>query len=277
MGGSISVQTVVQRITNEVNNTLINNAGASATANCIVTIGTIGFVSSNNCAIKIANNCSASATAAIGAVSDAVIKLFNNMTDEQQNAGAQLFTASLNIQTSQKDLVNDFNTYIENNCKTDALLNNVIKIENISYGSCSASTPMDLTFINTGQASANCVINVVNKILVEATNQQSASLSNTNSNMLIILGLIVLAGLAASIIIVYMLKGIFIMSPKDKIKLELAKKTNPDIFTRYTHNFYDMSVKQNKNDIKPKSDVFSKFNLSNQSPLYKSAKTISKK
>ena len=100
-------------------------------------------------------------------------------------------------------------------------------------------------------------------MLVEATNQQSSNLTSTNSNALIILALIIMAALAAGVVAIYMLKGIFIMSPRDKIKLELAKKPVPDIFTRYTYNFFDNDIRQDKK-AKKEPDIFSNFNISNQ-------------
>jgi hypothetical protein len=248
MGASLSVQTLIQTTVNTTVNSLNNIASASATANCIVAIGSISFESANNCSISVLNNCSASATASINAVTTAVSQVYNGLTAEQQDKGAQLFTLSTSIQTTVQTLVNTFETYVNNTCKTDALLNNVITIQNINYGSCVATTPVEIKFVNTGQASANCALNVVNNVLVRAVNDVSASQISTNSNDLIVFGLIALAGLFAAIVIVYILKGLFFMSPNDKIRYELAKKEKPDIFTKYMFNFDDLPSNSNYND-----------------------------
>lgn len=242
MGGKLSVQTTIQTTVNTTVNSLNNLAAASATANCIISIGSISFTEAENCTLSIINNCSASATAAIDAVTTAATQVYNGLTSEQKETGAQLFTASTNIQTTAQTMVNTFESYVNNTCKTDALINNVITIQNINYGVCKSSIPTEIKFINTGQASANCAINVVNNMLVKAVNNAAAAEISTNSNDMIIFGLISLAAIVAIVILINSLKTLLFMSAKDKIKLELAKKEHPDIFTRYTHNFFDKST-----------------------------------
>jgi hypothetical protein len=243
MGASLSVQTLIQNTTNTINNSLTNIAAASSTANCIVNIGSISFTNSENCALKVANNCSASATASIEAVNQSVSAVFNGLTAEQKETGAQLFTLSTNIQTTSQNVVNNFQTLVSNKCTSSSLINNEITIQNITYGNCVATSPIEITFVNSGQASANCAIDIVNTVLVSAVNQSTAVQLSTNSNIYILIALIAFAGIVGAIIIIDILKNIFIMSPQDKIKLELAKKSNPDIFTRYNNNFMDKNIR----------------------------------
>ena len=152
-------------------------------------------------------------------------------------------------------------TKINNTCRSDSLLNNQISIQNFSYENCIATSPLTINFINSGQASANCALDIITKLLVDASNQVASSQTTTNANTLIVFGLICLAGIAACVVVVYLLKDVFIMSPSDKIKLELAKKERPDILTRYKSNFYTDSL--NTKDISKyqdllKSSIFNK-------------------
>jgi len=92
MGASASIQTIVNDIVNEMKIELKNTAKADASAKCSIQFGHVKFSKSKGCTLRLQNFCSAEAKASIDSVVDASFKIYNNLTNEQKEEGAKLFT-----------------------------------------------------------------------------------------------------------------------------------------------------------------------------------------
>lgn len=230
MGASVSVQTVVTNITNEMKAELKNTAHASAEAKCTIEFGRVQFKKTKGCTITMQNFCSAEAQASIDSVVDASFKVFNNLTNEQKEEGAKLFTVKTNIQTTVNNIHNDFKTYIENNCDAMTRIENGIQVQDFVVEECSAPDGQILAFefINSGQSKANCGIKTVLDMLADTSTNVANSQRSMNFDTIlwICLGLgipLIIAGL------LYWYKDSFIVKPREKIEIELAKNNSPYI------------------------------------------------
>lgn len=224
MGSSVSVQTVVNDITNEMRTELEMSASASATANCIMKIESVNIGVAQNCNIKFGNFCSAKAEASIDASIDATMKVVNNLAVEQKAAAAKYFTMSVGVQTNVTDMDNDMRTYLTQTCKSEAYLNNMIDIGSFNIGQCLSDTTISIEVLNVGQASANCVIETVLNVAMEATNNITQGQEHgTNWGDII---WIVVAGLAivAVAFILYLVFKHVLISSQEKADIELAKQ-----------------------------------------------------
>lgn len=224
MGSSYSVETVVTNINNEIRTEVINNAGASAGADCAIKIGTVNIGDVRNCNITFSNLCSAQAEASVESTIDAVMSVVNDLDVNQQAAAAKYFTMSVGIQTNVTNISNSIRTYLENNCKAEGYINNQIFMDAFNVGKCYADTPIDITVTNVGQASANCVIQQVLNVAMEATNDVTEGQA-TGNNWSDILWIVV-AGFAVccAAFIVYLVFKNVLIKPGEKEDIELAKQ-----------------------------------------------------
>ena len=173
MGSTISVQTTLRDINNSIITSIDSSSTAVADANCIIKINSITIGETNNCNITFANKCSSSSSASIKSVVDSISKVLNKLTDKQREHAAAYFTTSIGVQTTKETLDNSIKTYLTNTCNSKAYIDNEIIIKDFYYQKCSASKSTDLTFINTGQATANCAIDIVIKTGLNAINKLS--------------------------------------------------------------------------------------------------------
>jgi hypothetical protein len=251
MGGSVSVQTLTQSINNTVNNSLNQIASATGDINCNILIGSYTIGNAVNCSVEFTNNCSASASASISAVNSAVSSFYNSLSGQQQTLATQYFTLSTNVQTTNQSFNNDFNTYVTTKCTASSYVNNVIAVQNFSIGNCTSTAGnLIIKMTNTGQASANCILDVVNQIIATAANDASTKQSTGITYEFLIYGFLGIVAIIGLVVMTYIIKSIFIMSPLEKRKLALAKNPRPDILTRYATNFVDKydNYKPNKTD-----------------------------
>ncbi|AAG02923.1 putative myristylated membrane protein [Betaentomopoxvirus amoorei] len=224
MGASASINTIVSDITNRVENSLIQTANASAQAICRVTIGSISFRSTQGCTIEVRNLCSAQAVAQVDAVVNATIDFYNNLTFEQKQEAPTWFTVAYGINTTVTTIENDFRNLVEQRCKSQAVLDSSITVDNILVNDCRApgNEIVRFTFVNSGTAAGQCAISALLDLQVAGSNQVSASQSQgLNIGNIILYVAIAIIVIAIS----YVLIKFFGNKPtiKQQISLELAK------------------------------------------------------
>lgn len=195
---SVSTSIAMNTTINKIERNLIASAGASSLTNCTISIGNITFERSNGCYVTVQNLCSSNSSAALEAVISAVTDTLNTLTIDQQNTlkpSLVKFGVSTNI--SVNTLSQDFRTNVTNICTSSAIVNNVINIQNLSFTECSSNGPaIEFKFINSGQASANCAMNILLNTNMDLTNTLSAKTSSfidlnlTFSTMFIMIGII---------------------------------------------------------------------------------------
>ncbi|QDJ95075.1 myristylated IMV envelope protein [Hypsugopox virus] len=236
MGAAASIQTTVNTLNEKISNKLEQSAEASASANCDIEIGNIIFRQNRGCNVTVKNLCSSKADAQLDAVIKAAAETFDTLTPEQKAYVPSLFTAALNIQTSVNTVVKDFETYVKQKCKSDAIIKNKLKIQNILIDECAApaGTTTNFEFINSGTSQGICAI----KSLMDVTTKASTNISPTQSagfgyQYYIIAAIVAIIGL----MLLYYIKRMFFMSTQDKIKVILASK--PDVhWTSYIDTFF---------------------------------------
>ncbi|AAC97691.1 ORF MSV183 putative myristylated membrane protein, Molluscum contagiosum virus MC069R (vaccinia L1R) homolog, similar to GB:U60315 [Melanoplus sanguinipes entomopoxvirus] len=225
MGASASVNTIVSNINNRVENSLTQEASASATANCNVEIGSITFKSTKGCVVEVSNLCSAQAEASVDAVVNATIDFYNDLSFEQKQEAPAWFTAAFGVNTTTTNITNDFKNIVEQRCKADAVLNSSITVNNITVADCVAPESegvIKFTFTNSGTAAGQCAISALLDLQVAGSNTVSAK-QTTGTDWTVIFAYVALvAGIAIIAGIFYYIYKLR-LSPKDKVNIELAK------------------------------------------------------
>jgi len=226
MGVSASVNTTMTDISKSITQSLVQSVNASATAYCNVEIGSISFTKNTGCSITVSNMCSASSSGQISAVLDAVYETFNQLTVADQQSCAQMFSATFGVNSTVSTVKTNFSNYVTQQCGANSSLNQNIKIQNITLGECTPppNSPLALTFINTGKADANCVIGIIQKLAISASNTLAVSNSQTSSNGIIIIGIVCIVGILAALAYLKAIKHIMFTSTRDKIRLKMASK-----------------------------------------------------
>lgn len=145
-----------QLLATEVSNI---NGGNSSTANCKITIGKITGDLTSNCTVIISNSCGASDSSLtlLDVAYQKIIRM-NNLE-------------SLDLMLVYSELRED--------CVAESLLNQNITIHDINLGVCKPRFPILFNFINSGNATSNCVMNrLINKSLESITTTSSTSESS---------------------------------------------------------------------------------------------------
>ncbi|ASK51265.1 Myristylated IMV envelope protein [Eptesipox virus] len=236
MGAAASIQTTVNTLSEKISNKLEQTAEATASTNCDIEIGNIIFRQNKGCNVTVKNLCSSKADAQLDAVVKAAAETFETLTPEQKAYVPSLFTAALNIQTSVNTVVKDFETYVKQKCKSDSVIKNKLKVQNILIDECASppGTTTNFEFINSGTSQGICAI----KTLMDVTTKASTNISPKQSTgfgyqYYIIAAVVVILAL----LFVYYTKRMFFMSTQDKIKVILASK--PDVhWTSYIDTFF---------------------------------------
>lgn len=128
---------------------------ANASARCNINIGTISGILNSNCNIVIRNICTAQANTV--SLLDAAVGIINSIQNNQDTAVADLYNSSRQTCLSQASI----------------LLN--LTVQDISLGECRSSIPIQMSFINSGDAVANCIVgqlasSVINDTIQPETN-----------------------------------------------------------------------------------------------------------
>lgn len=239
MGAAASVQTTVNTLNQRISKKLEQTAEASATANCLVDIGSIIFRKNYGCNVLVRNMCSAKAEAQLQAIVQAVEETYNELSDDQKAYAPSLLAAALNIQTNVTTIVKDFENYVNQKCHAASVVNNTIKIQNVEVDECSAPAGMLMTFefLNTGTSVGNCAMKAVLDVLTKSSDRVSGrQTAGTKVNWYILAAIIG----AVLVFFLFFLRKMFFTSTQDKIKLILASK--PEVhWTTYLDTFFSNS------------------------------------
>lgn len=227
MGNSASIATTVNTTVNNIRTELVNTAQASASIKCKITIGTVTLTNVSGCVTSFENLCSANANASISAIQNAVYNTYNNMTSEQQNAGAGFLQNTLNTSTTVNTAVTNIQNYMTNTCQSAANVENSIEVMNFSLSNCSAigGIPLEFKFVNSGNAEANCQINALMNLLAKATTDQASKQTTTNylSELFMWAGYAVM--FVGGFIVFRQIVGLLKSDPYGNTRKDLSKKT----------------------------------------------------
>ena len=226
MGTSLGLNTTVNNIQTNINSSLIQKANASAQANCTVNMGNITFgkIGGAGCTVEVTNLCSANATAAVDAVLDAVFKSFNELTTENKQAAATAFSNTAGINTTVNNIQNNFNVYVEQNCGATSDINLIINTQNISIGDCAPTTPVVLKFTNSGNAKANCIIGLVQKVIVSSANEIATKNTQSSAYGYFVMAILGLGGMFCFVVYIWIIKRVIAPTNEEKIRLALAQR-----------------------------------------------------
>lgn len=226
MGLAASINNNINVFSTSITQSLQQRVNASSTANCNVSIGNISFTENRGCAVTVSNMCSATSVGVLDAVLEGIFQAYDQLSVENKQDSAQIFSATFNLNTNVTTIKRDFSTYVEQTCGATSNLNQNITIQNIDLGKCEApgNVPVVFSFVNSGKADANCAIGIVQKLLVEATNK--VAVQNTQSSTIgwFIIGILGIVGILAFLVYTYVVKRILITSTSDKMRLMMAKR-----------------------------------------------------
>jgi hypothetical protein len=115
------------------------NGGNSATVSCKITIGNITGDLNNNCTVVISNSCGASDSSLV--LLDIAYQKILQMEHQED-----------------VDLMLSYSK-IRSDCIAKTILNQDITIHDINLGVCKPKFPVLFNFINSGNATSNCIMN----------------------------------------------------------------------------------------------------------------------
>jgi hypothetical protein len=249
MGASASINTIVTNINNRVQNTLIQQAGASANASCTVTINSITLENSTGCTISVKNLCAADAFAQVDAVINATIDFYNDLSNEQKQEAPTWFTAAFGINTTVNNITNDFKQLIEEKCLAKSVVDSDFTTQNIIVSNCTSAPGqgiITLEFINSGKATGQCAVSALVDLQVAGSNIVANSQSQGFDWSSVIWPVSIVAIIIVSIFALPYIVNMFkknIPTEKD-IDFMFAKNNNPLIAFKYLND----SVRKNKNE-----------------------------
>lgn len=228
MGSAVSIQTAVNNIRNEIQNTITQEGKGEAIAKCNIEIGSIKVLRSKGCTMTLVNNCKAQSKITMTSIIDAAVKVYNNLTNEQKQSAPIWFTNTFGVSTTNTNIVNDFKFEVKNLCESYASTISNMKIDSIVISDCEAPKGqiMKFPFINSGEATAICAMEAITKMEVAANNE----ISNIQEQGVFWEKLIFPICFAIiAIVIGYLLVNFFksrVLSFNDQLKLERTKKNN---------------------------------------------------
>lgn len=220
MGTSFSVQTAVTNIVNKTVLEINQSSDASATSNCAINVKSFNFTNSTNCVAKVSNHCVANAQVNMDSIITAASKVYNDLSVDQKQGVPGLLQSTFGISTNINNVVNDFSTFIKQKCSSEAISNNNLTFDNITIDGCKAlESPITFEFLNTGTASAMCVMKALTDVAVDASNKvEVAQKSGIDINELIWPVVIIIAIISILYIIINVVTK-KIRNVDDEIKL----------------------------------------------------------
>lgn len=225
MGVSSSFQSSYERAITSVQNTVNNVATATSSIECNQNFKDIDIKKARFCSTSFINNCSSNAKVVQTTASEMGINIYNNLTSEQKAQSPMLLTASLSLQSQIMDtetwIKNDLDSFCSANASS--LLNIVNEKLEVDC-ECSEIAPCTVIFMNSGTSTADCVVQILNKVAVEVSNTQaSKQTTGFNWDLLIIIGGVV-GGLSAGIYIINSILNKTNRSTEDTIKINRSLK-----------------------------------------------------
>ena len=157
----VNHSTTNQTFTNTVSNELSNSSEASATSQCVASVGDINVTA--GCHVDVKNKCMSQASATIDSSVSAFMKTLNKM-NEKQKADA---LGGFNISKTDTNVSQTLTNKLNNDCKANSTTLNEIIAHNIT---CSGGGS-EVTLINTGSAEGNCAIKAIQRVLSDVDNK----------------------------------------------------------------------------------------------------------
>lgn len=228
MGASASLQTNVSSLTNSLRNEINQKATAYGTTKCAINVEKVSIENSKGCTISFRNQCFAEADVTMQLVSEVLASFYNNLTVNQKQEAASLFTASVGVNTSVTTVVNDFQNYLTQTCNTQAQLDNNITVKDVVIKNCTAPEGQvtALEFINTGTSKAICAMTLFNNLVAQASTAAATSQSTGLDWSKLLWPIAIVISIIASIYLIGNIIVKKIPSTEDRITLENAKKDN---------------------------------------------------
>ena len=151
----------ISNVTNKIEQSLVQNAGARANANCRVGIGAINFRNNRGCQLINENRCGASASASLDAIAKAAAQAYNEASIQQRTE----LLPGFNINSTVQETENEIRRRLNAKCESDAEVANEISLGNIDIDNCENSV---IRNTNAGTAESNCGIRTIMNDIVEA-------------------------------------------------------------------------------------------------------------
>lgn len=166
----------VQKINQEISQSLKQNSTASATTECAIKTGKIILKNAENCKVINKNFCDATAGAAIDTTVEVAAKAFQDATKEQKAA----ILPGFNVSSTEQDIRTAIRTELEQKCDAKSDIRNDIISDDIVFDGCKDTT---IENINTGDAAATCGIRAIMKATTEAQNVEKEKQETTGLNL----------------------------------------------------------------------------------------------
>ena len=220
MGAAVSVNTVVNNVSQKIEQKFINKGDSKSEANCTQKISNIKVNRLQNCNITFSNECYATAQTTLISTADLSVELWQNLSAEQKAAAAVPLAATLGVQTETNNVDIVLKQNVENYCNSRGYVNNTIALDTVYINECigEPGNPVDIKFQNLGNASSNCIMNLITEAAAKSTTTESGKQSGFNWTD-ILWPVVCIVIVFAILRIVFMFKT----STKDKISIERSK------------------------------------------------------
>lgn len=220
MGTSFSVQTAVNDIVNQTISSIDQSSEAVANAECGIKVETFSFTNSTNCNARFKNYCTANADVNMDSIIKAAEKVYNDLSVDQKQGVPGLLQSTFGISTTVNNVQNKFETYIKQTCSAEAISSNNLEFKNIVIDNCvSTGQPITFEFLNTGTASALCVMKALTELTVEAANQVSVEQKSGIDINALLWPIVIIVSILAGLYVVFTVVSKKIRNTDDEIKL----------------------------------------------------------
>jgi len=228
MGASFSIQTAVNNIVNNTINSIDQKATGSALAECSIKVNSFSFTNSTNCVAKVSNYCKADASVNMDSIIKAATQVYNDLSVDQKQGVPALLQSTFGISTTVNNVQNKFETYIKQECSSEAIAKNNLTFDTIVIDGCvSTGAPITFEFLNTGTASAMCVMKALTELTVQASNEVVVEQKSGIDINALMWPVVIIVAIIAGLYVVFSIVTKKIRSTDDEIKL-----------LKFTHNTY---------------------------------------
>lgn len=172
MGTGFSIQTTVNAINNSIKTAAESSVRVNGASECTIDLEEVRSKDTHGCVFTINNNCSAISEGEIDNMIKKISRVFDDLTTEQKQNAASLFSSTFGVSTTVNNIQKDFEEHVKHECAVDSSLENRIKIKKMIFESCHAPPGQILRFniTNIGTARASCITKLVNDLAVDVAN-----------------------------------------------------------------------------------------------------------
>lgn len=226
MGTAISIETAITNIKNDVSETINQSANADASAICRIQVESFEFTNTTNCTGRVINNCKAQAEITMKTITDSSMKVFNNLTNEQKQGVPGLFQQTFGVTTTVNNIQDSFEKVVNERCNANAVVENTQKYNIIKIDGCNSTQGLiTFEFLNTGEASSVCAMDLITKLGVTAVNDVKNTQSTGIDFNALIWPIVIVLGIISIIYIIISFVNKKVLNVEDQISL-LKYKTN---------------------------------------------------